>query len=199
MPKLWEDTIDAHRREVRGAILDSVEALASEQGLVTLSMSQIAERTGIGRATLYKYFPDVEAVLSAWHERHVAQHVERLAALAGAPGNAEMRLTAVLEGYVSVLSEPRSAHGCDLSSFLHADEHASSAEHDLIELLDGLIEEASADGAVRDDVDPAELTNFCMHALAGARGAPSTEAARRLATLTMVALRPTAGRDGDDG
>jgi AcrR family transcriptional regulator len=37
-------------------------------------MSQIAAETGIGRATLYKYFPDVEAILVAWHERQVAEH-----------------------------------------------------------------------------------------------------------------------------
>jgi AcrR family transcriptional regulator len=34
-------------------------------------MSQIAEETRVGRATLYKYFPDVDAILVAWDERHV--------------------------------------------------------------------------------------------------------------------------------
>lgn len=34
-----------------------------------MTMSRIAEEIGIGRATLYKYFPDVEAILLAWHER----------------------------------------------------------------------------------------------------------------------------------
>ncbi|WP_376776163.1 TetR/AcrR family transcriptional regulator [Nonomuraea jabiensis] len=34
-------------------------------------MTRIAEKVGIGRATLYKYFPDVEAILTAYHERNV--------------------------------------------------------------------------------------------------------------------------------
>jgi hypothetical protein len=39
-----------------------------------ISMSQIAAAAGIGRATLYKYFPDVERVVAAWHNRQVADH-----------------------------------------------------------------------------------------------------------------------------
>ena len=71
MPKLWNETIEAHRREVRDAILDTTAALVAEHGLRSVTMSQIAEKTGIGRATLYKYFPDVEAILPAWHERQI--------------------------------------------------------------------------------------------------------------------------------
>jgi AcrR family transcriptional regulator len=42
-------------------------------------MSQIAaEASGIGRATLYKYFPDVESILRAWHERQVGAHLHQL-------------------------------------------------------------------------------------------------------------------------
>lgn len=64
MPRLWDDTIEAHRRAVQKAILDNAWALVTEHGLAAVTMSQIAEKTGIGRATLYKYFPDVEAILS---------------------------------------------------------------------------------------------------------------------------------------
>src|SRR5262245_17513296 len=65
MPKLWSETITLHRREVRDAILDTTVALVAEHGLHAVTMSQIAEATGIGRATLYKYFPGVEAILHA--------------------------------------------------------------------------------------------------------------------------------------
>ncbi len=63
VPKLWNDTIAAHRRAVRDATLDTTAALVAEHGLAAVTMSQIAEETGIGRATLYKYFPD-------GHEHH---------------------------------------------------------------------------------------------------------------------------------
>src|SRR5262245_31521975 len=58
VPKLWTETIEAHRRAVRDATLDIAAALAAEHGLASVTMSRIAEETGIGRATLYKYYPD---------------------------------------------------------------------------------------------------------------------------------------------
>jgi len=61
-----------------------------------VAMSQIAEQTGIGRATLYKYFPDVDAILHAWHERQIAGHLAQLAAARDRPG---ARLEAVLRTY----------------------------------------------------------------------------------------------------
>src|SRR5213596_2512312 len=79
MPKLWKETVEAHRRAVRDATLDTTAALVAEHGLLSVTMSQIAEETGIGRATLYKYFSDVEAILVAWHERQVTGHLEHLA------------------------------------------------------------------------------------------------------------------------
>src|SRR5258708_17195857 len=96
VPRLWTDTIAAHRREVRDAILNATAALVAEHGLRSVTMSQIAEQTGIGRATLYKYFPDVEAIVAAWHERHVAGHLHRLTELARGGGPLDDRLRAVL-------------------------------------------------------------------------------------------------------
>src|SRR3954447_15586969 len=66
VPKLWEQTVVEHRRAVGDAILDAASALAEQQGPRAMTMSQVAERAGIGRATLYKYFPDVDAILLAW-------------------------------------------------------------------------------------------------------------------------------------
>jgi AcrR family transcriptional regulator len=63
--------VETHRQEVREAILDATGGLVQSRGLLAVTMSDIAEATGIGRATLYKYFPDVEMILSAWHQRHV--------------------------------------------------------------------------------------------------------------------------------
>src|SRR5213080_2717479 len=82
VPKLWTETVAEHRRAVRQAILDTTAALVTEHWLASVTMSQIAEQAGIGRATLYKYFPDVDAILAAWHERHVAGHLHRLTELA---------------------------------------------------------------------------------------------------------------------
>ena len=96
MPKLWTETIEEHRRAVHDATLDTTAALVREHGLAAVTMSQIAAAAGIGRATLYKYFPDIEAILMAWHERDVLAHLQELAALADRPGRPLERLGAVL-------------------------------------------------------------------------------------------------------
>src|SRR5436190_23952323 len=102
VPKLWNETIEAHRRAVRDATLDTTAALVAEHGLASVTMSQIASETGIGRATLYKYFPDVEAILVAWHERHVAEHLEHLAKVRDQAGDPGEQLAAVLEAYALI-------------------------------------------------------------------------------------------------
>jgi AcrR family transcriptional regulator len=82
-------------------------------------MSQVAEETGIGRATLYKYFPDVEAILLAWHERHVAAHLEYLSGFANQPGvTAWARLVAVLDAYALIRHQH---HDTDVAAFVHQD------------------------------------------------------------------------------
>src|SRR5262245_15702146 len=92
VPKLWNATIEEHRREVRDAILDATAALVMKHGLASVTMSEIADQAGIGRATLYKYFSDVEAILLAWHERHVAGHLAQLIAVRDRAGAAVDRL-----------------------------------------------------------------------------------------------------------
>src|ERR1700676_1437332 len=73
--KLWSETIESHRKEVRAAISESTATMAAEGGLRAVTMAKVAGTVGIGRATLYKYFPDVDCILTAWHEEHVAHHL----------------------------------------------------------------------------------------------------------------------------
>src|SRR5919106_6303666 len=130
-------------------------------------MSQIAEETGIGRATLYKYFPDVEAILVAWHERHVAGHLEQLAELCDQAGEAGERLEAVLEAY-ALISHQRERHGAELAALLHRDEQVARAQRQLNAMIRDLLSEAAATGRVRNDIAPDELATYSLHALAAA-------------------------------
>ncbi|WP_091628057.1 TetR/AcrR family transcriptional regulator [Amycolatopsis saalfeldensis] len=189
MPKLWNETIDAHRHAVREAILDTTWALATEHGLTSVTMSQIAEKTGIGRATLYKYFPDVEAILFAWHERQIAAHLQQLVDIRDEAGDAGRRLDAVLEAYAFIAHE-RQRHGADLGALLHGGGHTAHAQQHLQGFVRDLLAEAAKAGDVRDDVAPDELAGYCLYALTAAGGLPSKAAVRRLVTVTLAGLRP---------
>jgi len=192
VPKLWNETIEAHRREVRDAILDTTAALVAEHGLRSVTMSQIAEETGIGRATLYKYFSGVDAILFAWHERQITSHLEYLGEVRDQAGDAGGRLEAVLEAYALISHESHGHHDTELVAFLHRDEHVARAQQQLRHMIRDLITEGSRTGALRDDVAPDELATYCLHSLTAARSLPSKAAVRRLVTVTLAGLRPRA-------
>jgi AcrR family transcriptional regulator len=187
VPKLWKETIEAHRREVGDAILDTTAALVARDGLRSVTMSQIAEETGIGRATLYKYYPDVEAILLAWHERHVSVHLEQLAALRDQAGDTTQRLEAVFRAYALIQHR---RHVGEVTAFLHRDEHVAWAGQRLRELVRGLLAEGMGTGDVRDDVAPDELASYVLHALAAAGSLPSEAAVHRLVAVTLAGLKP---------
>jgi AcrR family transcriptional regulator len=116
VPKPWNETIETHRRKVRDAILENTWALVAEHGLLSVTMSQIAKKTGIGRATLYKYFSGVEAILPAYHERQITGHLEHLAEVGDQASDVGERLEAVLEAY-AFISHHREHHGTELASY----------------------------------------------------------------------------------
>jgi AcrR family transcriptional regulator len=189
VPKLWTDTIEEHRRAVQDATLDAAAALVHEHGLASVTMSKIAAETGIGRATLYKYFPDVEAILVAWHERQIGRHLQQLAEAGDQAGGPGQRLEAVLGMYALIQHEHRDS---ELAAFLHRGEHLARAQQQLSDYVAGLIAEGAAAGDIRDDIAPGELATYCLHALTAAGGLPSQDAVRRLLAVTLTGLRPAA-------
>ena len=195
MPKLWDETIEAHRRSVQEATLETTAQLVAERGLRGVTMSEIAEKAGIGRATLYKYYPDVETILAVWHQRQISQHLSHLAEVRDRTQGPVDRLRAVLAAFAGIQRERiRHDHGqpsgSELAFLLHTDDQVARAHHELHGLIGELITEAAAAGAVRDDISPAELAGYCIHALEAAGHAPSEEAVSRLVTVTLAGMRP---------
>jgi AcrR family transcriptional regulator len=188
VPKLWTETIDAHRAAVRDAALDAMATLVAEHGLVALTMSQIAEQAGIGRATLYKYFPDAQAVLTAWHERQITAHLDQLTAAVDPADPAIARLQAALRTYAHIQHHSGHHHGGELATQLHRSEHVNHAQRRLRDFIQGLIAEAAGD--LRDDVPLDEMAGYCLHALTAASTLRSQDAVHRLVTITLNGLRP---------
>ena len=190
VPRLWNDTIEAHRQAVRDATLNATAALVAGHGLRSVTMSQIAELTGIGRATLYKYFPDIDAILYAWHEREIARHLEQLVEARDGARDAGERLEAVLEAYALISHESHGHRDSEVEALLHRDERMARAEHQLRQMVRDLLADAAVAGAIRDDIAPEELAIYCLHALTAARALRSKAAVRRLVAITLAGLRP---------
>ena len=196
---MWNETVEEHRRAVHAAILDTTAALVAEHGL-GVTMSQVAQQVGIGRATLYKYFPDVQTIMVAWHERQVGFHLRELAEAAAGCTDAGERLRTVLAVYAELSSAGRGhdpderhasggAYPGELAVPLHRAEHVHQARQRLHELVTEAIAAAAGRGEVRDDVPAAELATYCLNALAGAVEMPSRAARGRLVAVTLAGLR----------
>lgn len=190
MPKLWNATIETHRHAVREAVLDATAVLVAEHGLSAVTMSRVAGQTGVGRATLYKYFPDARAILLAWHERRIAGHLAQLTEVRDRAGPVDARLQAVLEAYAGMSANRRGHADTDLAAFLHRDHHVAQAHERLRNLIRGLLVEGVRGGEFRTDVAADELVAYCLHALTATRSQGSRSAVSRLVTVILAGLRP---------
>lgn len=185
MPKIWSQTIEAHHRDVREAILETTASLMAEHAPRAVTMSQIADEAGIGRATLYKYFPDLDAILIAWHERHVRSHLEHMSELREGAGDPLWRLRAVLEHYARVQYQ---AGHTSLTALLHRDEHVIDAQQQLTDIIRDLLVQGVKAGKVPADVATEELAEYCLCALAAAGKAQCEAAIDRLVTVVLRGL-----------
>ncbi len=170
--------------------METTAVLVDEQGLRAVTMSEIAKRTRIGRATLYKYFPDVESILLAWHERQIDGHLAELAKARDSATSAKQQLEAVLLAFGHI---SQSAHGhsdAELSAFLHRDEQVAQGWRHLRQLIGDLIAEGALAGEIRSDISAEELSTYCLNALAGARELRSKAAVQRLVGVTLKGLEP---------
>lgn len=188
MPKIWDSTIEAHKAAVHDAVLDAAASLIADQGLGAVNMAAIARTSGIGRATLYKYFSDIDEILSAWHERQVTKHLELLAAISEKAAQPRARLAAVMRAY----AELSSGHADETR--LHFAGHVQQAKHHMRGFLENLIVQAQQLGDVRPDVPAAELAVYVMAALDGAGTLPTHAAVGRLVDVTLRGLAPSLPR-----
>lgn len=185
MPRLWTDTIEAHHEAVREAVLDQASALIAKEGLAALTMSRLAEASGIGRATLYKYFSDLQDVLAAWHERHVAGHLRQLHAAREQTSDSLDALETVLLTYAMSLWKQR---GEALAGVLHKLPHVRSARDGLTHFVRELLEAAAKEGRIRTDVSVIELSAYALAAMEAATECGSAAAVKRLVAMTMQSL-----------
>ncbi len=148
-------------------------ALVAERGPSDVAMAHIAERAGIGRATLYGYFPDLDHILAAHLiERLGAARDAMRAAIELEPGPLER-----LRRYVSLTV---AAFGEDQARAIGAGvtfDHFGPALHAEIDAAFGLLRSLLAEilaegrerGTFRADLDPERAAELLFHLVGGAR------------------------------
>ena len=167
---------------VSAAILQAAAAVLAERG-EQASMAEVAGAAGMARATVYRYFPNREALFEALGRVAVEQAGERLAAgrleqvaVAEAFERAVRALVAVGD-YLVVLARER------------ARPDAAGFEQQVAAPLRGLIERAQALGEVRADLPAAWLMQSLIGiALAGLQSRPALGVDDTVAGITSLFL-----------
>lgn len=154
-------------------------------------MSEIAQRAGIGRATLYKHFADIQTLVTAWHHRQIAAHLAELSEARHRPGTAMERLEAVLRAWAGIVRGSRTHQGSGVAVLLHQDPHVAPAQQHLHDLVRDVVADAAAAGEVRGDVPTEQLAAFALHALTATADDDPAAPVDHLVSLTLAGMRPT--------
>lgn len=184
MPRLWDDTLEGHRQQLHQAIMDTTARLIHEKGLTGVTMQDIARETGIGRATLYKHFKDLTAILTSWHQQHLEQHLHHLQQTLHSDGNPIDHLRNVLTHFARQTGDHTQT---EISQLLHQQPHAVEAQQHLLNMLTHLIDQGQTTQAFRNDTPAKELALYCLHAITAASRLPE-ESHPRMVDLVLTGV-----------
>jgi TetR/AcrR family transcriptional regulator, mexCD-oprJ operon repressor len=150
----------ALQQRVAEAILDGAARLFASEG-DHASMNEVAEAAGVARATVYRYFPNREALLDELAQTAVRDVDLRLASAridAVPPEEGVERAVRALVDVGNlfvVLARERRRFGAD------------RFERGLVEPMRQLIERGQASGDIRDDITAARLTESLIGLIIG--------------------------------
>jgi AcrR family transcriptional regulator len=172
-------------RAVPDGIAERLEAAAvvfADHGFDQTRIEQLAEATGIPRATLYYYFAGKEDILAWLLRRMLAEMAEAVAAAAAGPGTARQRLEAVLRAKVEVQARhPATGRAlmADLGRAGRIPEIAAAIQAAFHQPVRRLLAEGEADGSLRPVGDP-ETTASAVYGAITMAGAHYLVADNRL-------------------
>ncbi|MFB9830802.1 TetR/AcrR family transcriptional regulator [Actinoallomurus acaciae] len=149
------------RDHVAAGILDIAAEVLAERG-DSASMVDIAAAAGVARATLYRYFPNRDALLRALYEAAFADLDERIsdAQLDAAPiDEAIARMTRAV---LAATNKYRA-----LGLFKKTPGEAQQADHRLTAPLRAVFERGAAEGSFRDDLPVQTLAEVYFGLLEG--------------------------------
>ncbi|MFZ4828335.1 MAG: TetR/AcrR family transcriptional regulator [Phototrophicaceae bacterium] len=135
-------------------ILRAAARLIDKIGYTNLTMEILADEVGISRPTLYKHFANIQEVVATIVIRGYEQAIQYMQAINRQP--AIRQLEAMLRYLFNISHEP-SGFGStliydELQRVLNDNQEVNSQYHQIISMLNRLIEQAKASRDVRDDL-----------------------------------------------
>ncbi|MET8386070.1 TetR/AcrR family transcriptional regulator [Streptosporangium canum] len=148
MPRISAPTIGEHRAQTQDRILQAVSRLSRDQGIDTISMTDVASEAGITRTVLYNYFPDKAALLLAFTERVTHYFIESYERELPEQASPAERLRAFVRLQLAGLLAHPHPGPADLSAALGPDAYQRLADHvaPMQDILTGIIHSGVASG-----------------------------------------------------
>ncbi|MFC4016123.1 TetR/AcrR family transcriptional regulator [Nonomuraea purpurea] len=177
---------DGRRNQAR--LLEAAFSAFAEHG-ASVSVREIARRAGVSTGTFSRHFPTKEELFRAVVLNRIGRLVERADELADDhdPATAFFAFFAVLveEGAADhSVGDALSSAGFDIQAA------ASTADLDFGNALRGLLARAQQAGAVRLDVDTADVKALVLGCLARERDGLDEAARQRMISIACDGLRP---------
>lgn len=159
MPKIIGESLASHRELTRTRLFDALGSLMAEQPFESITMSQIAERAGVGRTAVYNHFADKEVLLLAYMRQVTEEFTSVLSERLSTEPDPLMRLHLYIRSHVQMTSRYHVKAGMGLRRQMsdrgasHLHDHVGMVGEVLISILDdamgrGLIAQQNTLGAV---------------------------------------------------
>lgn len=159
MPKIIGESLASHRELTRTRLFEALGSLMGEQSFESITMSQIAERAGVGRTAVYNHFADKEVLLLAYMREVTGEFARVLTQRLEAEPDPLMRLRIYIRSHLQMIGRYHVKAGMSLRRHMsgqgasHLHDHAGVVGEVLIGILDeamerGLIAQQNTLGAV---------------------------------------------------
>jgi AcrR family transcriptional regulator len=172
----------------RERLLQTAKAAFADAG-PDVSLDEIARRAGVGIGTLYRHFPNRDAIVEAVYRREVQQLADAATRLLDtrSPGEALHQWMRLFVDYIAT----KKVIGSALSSIVGGVSELYAASGALIiGAMDTLVSRAAASGDIRPDTDSNDVLRALVGFTYGNTGPGWEESALRLIDILMDGLRP---------
>lgn len=178
---------DAARNRTR--LLDEAERLFGEEG-TSASLDELARRSGLSSATVYRHFPNREALFAALLERLGGVIDDALTNRVLAAPTAAKQLELIITVSAELLIEYPGYR--PIIAALQKSDPTFQPSNSYVPIFEEILERAKAEGAVRHDIQTTDiqLLGIMVGSLGNFVGMKESGLWRRYAAIVIDGLRP---------
>ena len=149
MPKIIGSTLADHRELTRRRLFNALGALLAEEPFDAITMSQIAQKAGVGRTAVYNHFADKEVLLLAYIREVTSRFTEALRLHLDEEPDPVRRLRVYLRAHMEMTDRYHLMSGVALRKHMsqenssHLRDHAGVVGGVLLSILDDAVSEGA--------------------------------------------------------